>query len=601
MVSANLAVGFAAGALLHLLLVMLVAARPAPRRLDRLFLFLFGALFLWHAGNLLALTLSPFQGIHQAALVAFARAAAFTGLAALSPLLAHVHIEYSRAAWQRAVWLFYLPLAAAPWGIRAAAAAPGIPRGFWTTGFILYFSAALLFAVVANFGLARRTAGHLRFLHGALAVFFGSLAAACLWVFLIARGAPALDWLGYLLMLSSMVPSALVGYWMFRFNFLEARAQQNVALAMLGILGLLAYALVIQRLGQALERRGYLPATVTGAVLVFFLVVLVEPVSRLVRRWMTRQVSAELARLDALRAELHHHSAAAPPEEVRAFAEERLAAFFGFPVRLEVDAPGVLHPQAGRDLTLRELGALRVLAAHTAEAMERSRLLAELAERRKMAALGEMVAFLAHRLKNPLSAINTLVQVIAEQSPQAAQHCEVIRGEIRRLNAAVGDLLRFTRPAGPAPAAEPISAQEALQAAVGLFSAEAQKKGITLECRCDPSARLRVRREALDDILSSLLENALEAAPADSRLLLSCENGARGMLLSVEDAGPGVAPEHAEKIFQPFFTLKPGGTGLGLALARRRAQEAGGEIRCVSPARDGRGARFEVSFPTSES
>ena len=136
MASSNLAVGFAAGMLLHLLLVVLVAARPSPRRLDRLFLFLFGALFFWHAGNLLALTLEPFPGAHRGTLIALARALAFTGLAALSPLLADVHAEYARPAWRGKVWIFYLPLLAAPFGIRAAASATGIPRGFWTTGFI---------------------------------------------------------------------------------------------------------------------------------------------------------------------------------------------------------------------------------------------------------------------------------------------------------------------------------------------------------------------------------------------------------------------------------------------------------------------------------
>ena len=158
MLSANLAVGFAAGMLLHLLLVVLVSARPLLRRLDRLFFFLFGALLLWHGGNLLTLALEPFHGQHRGVLIIFARVVAFTGLAALSPLLVDVHAEYAQAAWRRYAWVFYLPLVAAPFGVWAAATAPGIPRGPWTTGFILYFAAALLVASLTNVGLGRRAA-----------------------------------------------------------------------------------------------------------------------------------------------------------------------------------------------------------------------------------------------------------------------------------------------------------------------------------------------------------------------------------------------------------------------------------------------------------
>lgn len=601
MVSAPLAAGFAAGTLLHLLLLVLVAARPSPRPLERKFFALFAALFLWHAGNLLAVLLGSFPGHHGATLVIFAKALAFTGLAALSPLLVDVHAEYAQFRWRRQVWIFYLPLLAAPFGVWAAASSPGIPRGPWTAGFITYFSAALLAAGFTNMRLGGRASGHLRVFHWALAAVFAALTAASLYVFLVARSSPALELFQYVLMLSSIVPSALVGYWMFRYNFLEAAAQRTMALAVLGLLGLLAYALVIVRLAQALESGGYLPAIVTEAMLVFLMVVLVEPVSRRVRRWMSRQVSAELARLDALHGELQARALAASPEEVRAFAEERISAFFGFPLR--VLAGGELQPRAGRELKFREVGTLRVLAAHTAEALERSRLLAErlrleheLAEREKMASLGEMVAFIAHRLKNPLSAINALVQVIAEQRPETAEHCAVIRDEIRRLNTAVADLMRFTRPSA-ASAREPVPARPVLDEAIALFAADAGRKGVALECRADPGAQLPISREGLHDLLTSLLSNALDAAPAGSRVLVSCDAGHGVITLAVEDAGSGVAPEHREKIFEPFFTLKPGGTGLGLALARRRAREAGAEIRCVSPARDGRGARFEIIFP----
>jgi signal transduction histidine kinase len=607
MIPAGLGAGFAAGMLLHLVLLILVAARPSPRRLDRVFFLLFAALFAWHTGNLLQLSIASFQGAHRLVLLRFARMLAFSGLAALPALLVDVHAEYARLARRRALWLFYVPLALGGWGIWSAAKKIAIPTGPWTAGFIVYFAAALAVAGLINLRLARRAAGHLRAFHWTLAIVFWALALACVYAFLVAPAAPALQAAQSLLMLSSIIPSALVGYWMFRFNFLEAAAQRTVGLAALGLLGLLAYALVIERLARRLEQAGFVPSAVTEAVLVFFLVVLVEPVWRRIRRWMAERVSMELLRLEAINAELQTRALAASPEEVRALAQQCISEFLGFPVA--VGPQGELQPGAGRELKFREVGTLRVLEANTAEALARARLLAErlhieheLAEREKMAALGEMTAFIAHRLKNPLSAINTLVQLISERSPEAAEACRVIRGEVRRLSSAVSDLLRFTRPDEPRSGepAESVAAAEALEEAVRLFAADAAGKQVALEWRAEGDLRLPVPRDWLHDILTSLLGNALDAAPAGSHVLVSCQwdtasNGSQ-IILAVEDAGPGVSPEHLEKIFDPFFTLKPGGTGLGLALARRRARQAGGDIRCISPVREGRGARFEVKF-----
>lgn len=609
--------GFTFGAVLHLLL--LVLSQRASRRLDKLFFWLFGALFLWHAGNLLALTLESFSGRHTAILIVAARAFAFSGLALLSPLLVNVHLEYAgetgalpHASLRQYGWLFFAPLVFAPLGVHAAAVARGIPTGPWTTSFIIYFALALAAGAWLNVLLARRASGNVQVLHGALAVTFAALAAACVYTFVVARPEPNLQLVQYLLMLSSIVPSGVVGYWIFRFNFFDPGIQRMVAVAMLATGGLLVYAAGISRLGLVLERGGYLPSHVTEAVLIFCLVALVDPVTRRVRVWITRRLSSELAKLETLHEMLLSEALRAQPAELCLFAGERISQFFGFPV--QVASGGEVRPEAGRSLNLREAGMLRVLDSYVAEALERSRLIAErlslqqeLNERERMAALGEMTAFIAHRIKNPLSAISTLVQLIGEQAPAAAEHCRVVRGEIRRLNTAVSDLLRYTARENPdARAGNPrVEAGAALQEAATLFDAEARNKQARIECNVEPGLLLPMSRDQLHDLLTLLLGNAVEAAPPGSSITVSCRRvtassvsgrPSERIVLAVEDQGPGVPAEHRQKIFDPFFTLKPGGTGLGLALAQRRAREAGAEIRCVSPARDGRGARFEVSF-----
>src|SRR5262249_31884288 len=161
-----------------------------------------------------------------------------------------------------------------------------------------------------------RARGHLRILHWSLAALFATLLASSIYLFLLAGPRPTLAPFQYLLMLSSIAPSALVGYWMFRFNFLQAAAQRAVALAVFGVAGGLACALVIQRIADRLEP--VFPSAFTEALLVFLLLVLVEPVSRRVQSWLRRQVSSELANVEALGAELQERALAGSPEQVRA-------------------------------------------------------------------------------------------------------------------------------------------------------------------------------------------------------------------------------------------------------------------------------------------
>jgi two-component system sensor histidine kinase FlrB len=105
--------------------------------------------------------------------------------------------------------------------------------------------------------------------------------------------------------------------------------------------------------------------------------------------------------------------------------------------------------------------------------------------------------------------------------------------------------------------------------------------------------------EAVSDIVSNLVVNALEATPPGGRVIVRivADSMPAGIVaLQVEDQGRGVAATIQEKIFQPFFTTRPGGTGLGLAIVKRRAEEVGGAVECVSPLDANGGARFVVRF-----
>jgi signal transduction histidine kinase len=124
---------------------------------------------------------------------------------------------------------------------------------------------------------------------------------------------------------------------------------------------------------------------------------------------------------------------------------------------------------------------------------------------------------------------------------------------------------------------------------------------VTLQSRnSGGQTRVAASAEALHDILSNLVVNALEAAPRGGQVSVSVDSKDGECVLAVEDDGPGIPAAVQEKIFEPFFTTKSQGTGLGLAIVARRLAEFGGKMSCESPVRDGRGTRFQVMLPAEE-
>jgi signal transduction histidine kinase len=209
-----------------------------------------------------------------------------------------------------------------------------------------------------------------------------------------------------------------------------------------------------------------------------------------------------------------------------------------------------------------------------------------------------MAATVAHEVKNPLSAIKSIAQVMSEDEALKAQHARdlsLIVGETDRLNKSVTQLLSF---AGKRPAAAtPSSAAEIIQSVVGLFRADAEERNITLRAFSGADVSLDgISTGSVRDALSNLILNALQATPSGGEVKLESAAGGDDVVFIVSDTGPGIPEQTREKIWEPFFTTRQRGTGLGLAIVRKRMQEAGGSARLVSSV-NGRGARFEIRVP----
>jgi signal transduction histidine kinase len=258
-------------------------------------------------------------------------------------------------------------------------------------------------------------------------------------------------------------------------------------------------------------------------------------------------------------------------------------------------------------LTYEVRGSLELLAGQVAIAIEDSRLVEEnvrlerrIAQNERLAALGRMAATVAHEVKNPLSAIKSIAQVLREDDylkREYARDLELIVGETDRLSRSVTQMLSFSGTA-PQPG-EPRRLGEVLESVTTLFQKESAARGVALKAEAaggggevlDGAAASSLR-----DALTNLTLNALHATPAGGRVTLSAGASDGRLTIAVADTGPGVAPEQRERIWEPFFTTKQRGTGLGLAIVRKRIEEVGGTAR-LAPPRPGEGARFELTLP----
>jgi signal transduction histidine kinase len=280
-----------------------------------------------------------------------------------------------------------------------------------------------------------------------------------------------------------------------------------------------------------------------------------------------------------------------------------------YPLRREEKVAGLLAVDAaGPSLTPDARSVIATLADQIAIAIDDSRLMEEnvrlereLAERERLASLGRMAATVAHEIKNPLSAIKSIAQVMREDdniNNDYARDLNLIVGETDRLSQSVTQLLSFARRENPAEQA--LGTGELVRSVIDLFQAQAREHGITLyyDVKNDPMLSGRCV-SAVRDALSNLLLNALQATARGGKVSLSATLDNTELVIAVQDTGPGVPNELREQIWEPFFTTRQRGTGLGLAIVRKRVQEVGGSA-LLATFQNGHGALFFLRVPIEE-
>jgi PAS domain S-box-containing protein len=224
------------------------------------------------------------------------------------------------------------------------------------------------------------------------------------------------------------------------------------------------------------------------------------------------------------------------------------------------------------------------------------------AERRRLdrlAALGEMSAVVAHEIRNPVAGIAAGVEYIGKSIPEGSPQKEgvsMILKEIERVNRILEDILSVARPFQLKLGSEVMS--EVMEDVLHRYQARIEAKAIHINRHYAPSLPpIRADRERLEQALTNLVLNAVEAMPAGGTLTVTLNTDDEWLTITISDTGPGVPPEAERRIFEPFFTTKARGTGLGLAVARRVVEEHGGIIEMVSEL--GKGTMFVIRLPLS--
>ena len=250
-----------------------------------------------------------------------------------------------------------------------------------------------------------------------------------------------------------------------------------------------------------------------------------------------------------------------------------------------------------QNLTAQLAGDFMLVANQAAAALNRIEAL-EIARRKQaLADVGELAAGLAHEVRNPVAAIRGAAQAMgpASTKDQRDEMLEVIEEETERLGRVVGDFLGYARPGLPERRAIDLAAMirrvaQSLELAGQRLEIQLNENGPVDAALGDP--------DQLHRVFENLIRNAWEATGDGGRLRVDLSNVKNSRIAArLEDNGPGISATNVRQLFKPFYTAKPGGTGLGLALAHRIVEAHQGEISVEG--RPGIGAAFTVILPAA--
>jgi len=645
-----------AGTLLPFFWIVVILGHRRQRNFERIFFFLCLALVFFFGASLLALNAQLYYATVPPSIAIFCWIVVCLGLWFIPSLLLHLQVEYAqirellRTGMPKRLWLAaaYLPAILLSSHLYAALRLRQgfdfvTPSSLLGASFQGWLFTALVICAAWQWRFAKAAPdARQKAFHWSVKYSLGFVALSIVLIHVlierfggVSAGDPRLALCLAIAALVAVFPLVALVRNVQRFNFLQIGRQRNLIYAVFATFLALLYLSLVRRVSLWMEP--YLPPEASAALLLFLPVVFFEPLQRLMRGILRRTAQTEMDHAQRMMAPIQELARLGNLGKLAAFIEKwigeelqlaEVKLFLGSvaeadPKRKESEKVFVIR-QSGRSLgTLGVKAHGAMLSGETAAALEflceqlpgaldlcrlieeKLQLERELAERERLAVLGQMAASISHNLKNPLGSIKTILQVQME----APELPETIRGEtkmvleeIGRLSSKLNQLLQFSRPAVRGSAVAAICDARAVAEEVsGVLRHEAERRGVALSVGVVADGRkLAASSEAVSEILSNLVVNALEATAHGGHVKVSGSANGEGFLFSVEDDGPGIPENVREKILQPFFTTKTQGTGLGLAIVTRRVEEFGGNLDWESPLKDGRGTRFTVNMPMKD-
>jgi signal transduction histidine kinase len=277
------------------------------------------------------------------------------------------------------------------------------------------------------------------------------------------------------------------------------------------------------------------------------------------------------------------------------------------PLRAGDSALGLAYVESGRRDAFGEeaVALMHVFAERVARAVERARAFAalegwnetlarrvteqqeKLVRSERLASIGLVGAGIAHELRNPLGIINNSVyflrQRLRDADEKVARHTEIIEREVAHAARVIDSLVQFSHHS--APDAHPLELSAVVEATLPrLRLPEAVALSVELPDTLPPVA---ADEQRLGQVLENLIRNAVQAMEGRGAVRIAAAAGQDAVTMLVRDTGPGIPPEHRERVFEPLFSTKPAGMGLGLALCRKMIEAWGGDITVDCPAEGG--------------
>ncbi len=233
-------------------------------------------------------------------------------------------------------------------------------------------------------------------------------------------------------------------------------------------------------------------------------------------------------------------------------------------------------------------------------AMERLRLKERLARAEKLSSLGEMAAGISHEIRNPLGIIRSSAELLKKKAAKVDPTNtipDIIVEESSRLNSIITDFINYAKPRSPNIA--PCRVEEVIEKNITFLEAQINKQGYIIEKRYQNSLpQIMADSNMLYQSFLNILINAMQAMPNGGRILVELSSNDHLLTVHFDDEGKGIPPENLEKIWDPFFTTKDMGTGLGLGIVKNIIESHGGSIQIVN--RPVRGARVTIELPVKQ-